>query len=486
MNLDELLEGIGQIYRNGVNVPVTGISCDTRRLSGGEIFVAVPGFKQDGHRYVWEAVSRGVGAVVAERVVPTPREVPYVVVEDARTTFSELAGRFYRHPSRHLNLVGVTGTNGKTTTTYLLRSIFEAAGERVGLIGTVEYGLASERMPAVSTTPPADFVNRMLAEMIDRKCRTAVMEVSSHALTQKRVHGLRFAAGLFPNLSRDHLDYHRTISAYRRAKQELFSMLPGHAVAALNLDDPSHEAMRKVTSSRVITYGLRRRAQVVARAAHYSIKGTRFHLRLGSETVPMRTPLIGRHNLYNIAGAAATAWAMGYDLEPIRAGIEKVGVVPGRLERVDEKGGPVVLVDYAHTDDALENVLNALRPLVRGKLIVVFGCGGDRDRGKRPKMGKVADRLADLVLLTSDNPRSEDPLTINRDIEKGLKDPGRYAVEIDRDAAIRKAIALARPGDVVLIAGKGHETVQHFRDGSRHFDDREVARQYLRRSIRSW
>ena len=485
MNLDALLDGIGQLYRNGANVPVTGVSCDTRRLSGGEGFVAIPGLKEDGHDFVWEAVSRGVGAVVAERVVPTPREVPYIIVEDARAAFAALTSRFFGHPSRRINLIGVTGTNGKTTTTYILRSIFEAAGERVGLIGTVEYGVGAERIPAAATTPPSDFVNHLLSEMVVQNCRTAVMEVSSHALVQKRVHGLNVVAGVFTNLSRDHLDYHRTLASYRAAKQQLFAMIPPNGLSVLNLDDRASEDMRRATKARIITYGLRRRAAVTVRSAQYSIHGTRFRLRLNSEILPVRTRLIGRHNLYNIAAAAATAWGMGYAPEPIRAGIEALEAVPGRLERVDGGPGPVALVDYAHTDDALRSVMMALQPLVRGKLIVVFGCGGDRDRGKRPKMGRVAEELADLILLTSDNPRNEDPLKIIRQIEGGIKDASRYAVEVDREAAIRKAIALAREGDVVLIAGKGHETTQHFKDGSRHFDDREVAGQYLRRSIRS-
>jgi UDP-N-acetylmuramoyl-L-alanyl-D-glutamate--2,6-diaminopimelate ligase len=485
MNLDVLLGGIGQIFRNGVNVPATGVSCDTRRLSGGEVFVAVPGVATDGHGFVWEAVSRGAGAVVAERVVPTPRAVPYVVVEDARRAFAELAGRFYQHPSLRLNLVGVTGTNGKTTTTYILRSIFQAAGEKVGLIGTVEYGIGPERMPSSATTPAADFLNHLLSEMVGRGCRTAVMEVSSHALDQHRVHGLRFAAGVFTNLTRDHLDYHKTLADYRAAKQRLFEMLPEKGVAAANLDDPSAEFMLKATKARPVGFGLRRRAPVSVRAAQCGIEGTRFELRLGNETVRARTKLLGRHNLYNIAAAAAAAWGMGYDPDPIRAGIEAMEQVPGRLERVDESGGPLVVVDYAHTDDALEKVLLTLQPLTRGRLILVFGCGGDRDTGKRPRMGRVAERLADVTLLTSDNPRSEDPLTIIRQIQGGMSDTSRYHVEPDREAAIRKAVALAGEGDVVLIAGKGHETVQHFKDGSRHFDDRETARRYLRRAARS-
>ena len=485
MNLDEFLDGIGQLYRNGANVPVTGVGCDTRRLAGGEVFVAVSGLKQDGHDFIWEAVARGAAAVVAGRVMPTPRDVPDTVVEAARAAFAELASRFYGHPSRRINLIGVTGTNGKTTTTYLLRSIFESAGERVGVIGTVEYGIGNERMPAAATTPPSDFTNQLLAEMVERGCRSAVMEVSSHALAQRRVDGLHFAAAVFTNLTRDHLDYHLTLSKYRAAKRLLFTMLPPHGVASLNHDDPSSAVMARATAARKITYGLRRRADVGVRGAQTSIDGTRARLSLGGEEIAFHSKLIGRHNLYNIAGAAAVAWAMGYDVEPIRAGVEAMESVPGRLERVDASPGPVVLVDYAHTDDALENVLTALQPLVRGRLIVVFGCGGDRDRGKRPRMGRVADRHADLILLTSDNPRSEEPMSIIREIEKGITDASKYAVEADRDAAIRKAISIARDGDVVLIAGKGHETVQHFKDGSRHFDDREVARQHLRRSIRS-
>jgi UDP-N-acetylmuramoyl-L-alanyl-D-glutamate--2,6-diaminopimelate ligase len=321
--------------------------------------------------------------------------------------------------------------------------------------------------------------------MVQSGCKSAAMEVSSHALDQDRVRGIHFAAGIFTNLTRDHMDYHPTPEHYRDAKGRLFEMLSRKSIAALNADDPASELYAERTHAHVVTYGILRRADVGAKVELVTFNGTRIRMRLGTEEMVVHTRLVGTHNVYNILAAAACTWSMGYDLDQIKAGIENLTSVPGRLEPVDGGQDFAVLVDYAHTDDALRNVLSCLRPLVRGRLIAVFGCGGDRDRGKRPKMGRVATELADLVVLTSDNPRSESPTAILSDIASGIADKSKYLIEIDRRGAIKLALSLAKKDDVVLIAGKGHETCQIFRDRTIGFDDRQVAREILSQAARN-
>jgi UDP-N-acetylmuramyl-tripeptide synthetase len=478
VRLSELLESVPGERVNFRDADIRAVTCDSRQVSAGSLFVAVPGHRADGSAFVHEAIQRGASAIVTEKGVPGC-PVPVVTVASARDALADLAARFHGHPTRQMNVVGVTGTNGKTTTTFLLRSIFEAAGEKVGVLGTIQHSIGTRLVPSDNTTPGADTLQRYFSEMHQAGCKSAAMEVSSHALDQGRVRGLHFAAGIFTNLTRDHMDYHPTLEHYRDAKGRLFELLPAKGVAALNADDPVSEVYAARTSAHVVYFGLKRRAEISAAVELGTFNGTRIRMRLGTEELVVNTRLIGTHNVYNILGAAACSWAMGYDLDAIKAGVENLTAVPGRLEPVDAGQDFAVLVDYAHTDDALRNVLTCLRPLVRGRLFVVFGCGGDRDRGKRPKMGRVASELADKVILTSDNPRSENPLAILSDIASGIGDKSKYLIEPDRRDALRLAIQMAGKDDVVLVAGKGHENTQVFRDRTVAFDDRLVAKEIL-------
>ena len=478
MKLKALVESLPGARPPCRDAEIRGVTCDSRQVSGGMLFVAVSGTREDGAAYVDEAIRRGAGAIVAEKEIPGC-PVPVVVVPDARAALADAAALFYGHPSTKLNVVGITGTNGKTTVSYLLRSIFEASGQKAGLLGTIQHSVGSRLLPSDNTTPGADTLQRYFNEMVGAGCKAAAMEVSSHALSQDRVRGIRFAASIFTNLTRDHLDYHPTFQAYREAKGRLFQMLSPKAIAVLNADDAASAYFRKRTPARVVTYGMRRKADLGAKIELSTFNGTRIRLRLGSEEKVVHTRLIGAHNAYNILAAAACTWTMGFDLDQIKAGIENLATVPGRLEPVDVGQEFAVLVDYAHTDDALHNVLQCLKPLLRGRLIVVFGCGGDRDRGKRPRMGRVAERHADRIIVTSDNPRSESPMSILRDIAGGIEEKSKYVIDPDRRSAIKLAITLARKDDVVLIAGKGHETVQVFKDRTKMFDDRQVSREVL-------
>ncbi len=478
MKLSDLVADLGGERRHFREMEVRGVTCDSRRVEAGTVFVAVPGNRLDGASFSDEAIRRGCAAIVCEDALPGA-PVPVIVVPSARQALADLSARFHDNPTAKLNVVGVTGTNGKTTTAWILRSIFEAAGEKAGLLGTIHHGLGARTVPSENTTPGADVLQRHFAEMAASGCKSAAMEVSSHALDQDRIRGVRFAAGVFTNLTRDHMDYHPTPEAYRDAKGRLFEALPARGIAALNADDPASDVYASRTQAHVVRYGIKRRAEVSGAVELGTFHGTRLRMRLGTEDLVIHTRLVGTHNAYNMLAAAACTWAMGYDLEHIKAGLENLAAVPGRLEPVDAGQDFAVLVDYAHTDDALRNVLECLKPLLRGRLIAVFGCGGDRDRGKRPKMARVASQLADQVILTSDNPRSEDPMDIIREIDAGIEAKSKRLIEPDRRLAIKLALSLARREDAVLIAGKGHETCQIFRDQAHAFDDRLVAREVL-------
>jgi len=466
---------------------VTGVTCDSRLVQPGHVFVAVSGTKADGRAFVNDAVHRGCSAIVSEQPVDPAPPVPVFLVPDARVALADLASRFHGKPTEKLNVVGVTGTKGKSTTTYLLRSIFEAAGERTGLIGTIQYAIGSRVIPSPLTTPPADELQKHFAEMVAAGCRSAAMEVSSIALDQRRTHALHFAAGILTNLQRDHLDYHGTAEAYRDAKVRLFEQLPAKGVAAVNADDPAAEYFAKRTPARVVRFGLETRSEVNGSVEEMTFHGLKLRARFGGEELLLHSRLLGRHNAHNILAAAGAAWAMGYDFDHIKAGVEALGAVPGRLEAVDAGQPFQVLVDYAHTEESLRNVLGSLRRLRgggAGRVIVVFGCGGDRDRGKRPLMGHAVEDLSDFFIVTSDNPRTEEPLAIIREIEAGIENHSRYLVEPDRRAAIKIALGMARGEDIVLIAGKGHETTQTVGRETHPFDDRAVAREILKESGR--
>jgi UDP-N-acetylmuramoyl-L-alanyl-D-glutamate--2,6-diaminopimelate ligase len=474
---------------------VSGVSYDSRTVSAGDVFVALKGQHADGTAFAREAIDRGAAVIVSESQAPLGVRVPWTIVGDARLALALLAAAFYHDPSRELRVIGITGTNGKTTTAYLIASIFEAAGVRCGILGTVAYRIgpgAADARPAARTTPEAPDVQKLLREMVERGCGACAMEVSSHALALKRVDAMTFAAGVFTNLTRDHLDFHADMEDYLRAKRRLFEMLPEKAPSLLNVDDPRGESLAGA-GGRPVTYAINRGADITPGPLGFSLEGLEFDVRTPRGTLHVRSRLVGRPNVYNVLAAVATATALDIPFDAIERGIQRLEGVPGRFELVSSSADEVtVVVDYAHTDDALRNLLETARPLTRGRLITVVGCGGDRDRTKRPLMGAVAGRLSDVIVITSDNPRSEDPMRIIEEIQRGItvdtRGPAagggratdqRQLAIVDRRAAIGKAIELARPGDLVLVAGKGHEKYQVIGDRVLPFDDGAVAREAL-------
>lgn len=483
MKVLDLLRGVpGLELGASPELEVQSLAYDSRRVKPGALFFAIEGEKADGHRFIPQALSRGAAAIVSERPAPGELASKWVRVPAIRQALAEAARAFFGHPESRLRLIGITGTNGKTTTAYLLESILRSSGVTTGLFGTIEYHLGGRTLPAGNTTPESLDLAVYFDELVRAGGSAAVMEVSSHALAQERVWGFPFAAAVFTNLTRDHLDYHHTMEEYFRAKRRLFEGLgtAPPAVAAINIDDPWGVRLLELPYPRLVTYGLRSEATVRVKRHPQEPSGLRAILSLPGGEIEIESTLIGRSNLMNILAAAAAAEGLGIGREAIRDGVRALRRVPGRFERVDQGQPFLVVVDYAHTDDALRNVLVTARELAPGRLIVVFGCGGDRDRSKRPLMGEAAGELADIVVLTSDNPRSEDPLAIINDALVGVQRTGRPCLlETDREAAIRRGLEQARNGDVIVITGKGHETYQIFSDRTVPFDDREVARRVL-------
>ena len=474
---------------------VSGVVHDSRAASSGGVFVAVKGQKADGTIFVEQAASRGAVAVVAEGPAPAGIAVPWIQTTDARLSLAELSSIFYGRPSDDLKLVGVTGTNGKTTCTYLIASIFEAADLNCGRIGTVSFKVAGEERDASHTTPEASELQRLLREMVDRGDRACAMEVSSHALVLQRVAYLKFRAALFTNLTRDHLDFHGDMQQYFDAKRRLFEMLPAGAPAIINVDDPRGLELAR-TLPYVVTYAIDHDADIRPIDVHASLEGVAFDVETPNGRLAVRSPLVGRPNVYNILGAVGLADALKVPHAAIEQGLARLDGVPGRFQIVSGRADDVrVVVDYAHTDDALKNLLETARPLASGRLITVFGCGGDRDKSKRLLMGAVAARLSDLVVVTSDNPRSEDADSIIEDIKRGIvpaRDPGAPPRAVtpcvaiaDRRLAIEHAIKSAKPGDLVLVAGKGHEKFQIIGERTLQFDDVDIARAALQRRATS-
>ncbi|MGH9346327.1 MAG: UDP-N-acetylmuramoyl-L-alanyl-D-glutamate--2,6-diaminopimelate ligase [Vicinamibacterales bacterium] len=481
-----------------LEVEARGVTHDSRQAAPGWIFVALRGRTADGAAFAPQAIARGAAAVIAEREPATTLaggvetvNVPWLVVEDARLALALIAAEVHGHPSRRMQVVGVTGTNGKTTTSYLLSAMFEAAGVRCGLMGTVAYRIGAREVQATRTTPEAPEVQDLLRQMADEGCAACVMEVSSHALALRRVDGTQFVAAVFTNLTRDHLDFHANMEEYFAAKRRLFEMLPAGAPAVVNLDDPRGAALAEAVPQPV-TYAINRAAEVTPGPLSFSLTGLGFDVRTRQGVVRVRSRLVGRPNVYNILAATAAASALGVPLESIERGLEQLPGVPGRFELASGADDDItVVVDYAHTDDALRNLLETARPLAERRLITVFGCGGDRDRSKRPLMGMVAARLSDMVVITSDNPRSEDPARIIEEARRGAQPevrtgrPELLAI-VDRREAIHDAVRRARPGDVVLVAGKGHEKSQELGGRVLPFDDVAVAREALAaRRVRS-
>lgn len=480
---------------------ITGFTDDSRSVKPGHVFVAVKGAKADGHRHLAQAVQAGAAALVVQEPPAegsVPSSVPVIQVPDSRRAVGLLAGRFHGDPSSKLAMIGVTGTNGKTTITYLCRAVLEAAGRKVGVIGTVAYQIGAEVIPASHTTPGAVELQVLLARMVAAGLDTAVMEVSSHALALDRTAGCEFDLAVFTNLTQDHLDFHADLEDYFQAKLRLFSGLspagrklkPKRAI--VNVDDERGPRVCQACRVPVWTYAIRRPADIRAEAVRLSLAGTTFTVATPVGRFDVASKLVGEHNVYNLLAAIGVGLQEGLTQEQIRDGLASVENVPGRFERVEAGQDFTVVVDYAHTEDALMRLLAAANRLKTGRIITLFGCGGDRDRGKRPKMGRVAAEQSDVVVLTSDNPRSEDPAAILREVEVGVKEalaaaPARaqYRVIADRRQAIEAAIREARTGDTVLIAGKGHEDYQIIGSQKLHFDDREVAREALRKRSRA-
>jgi UDP-N-acetylmuramoyl-L-alanyl-D-glutamate--2,6-diaminopimelate ligase len=472
---------------------VSGVAYDSRRVTSGVVFVALRGLQSDGTAFAQDAIGRGAAAIVSESAAPGGTSVPWIRVDDARDALAAVAAEFFAHPSEALTLVGITGTNGKTTTSYVLASIFEAAGVTCGRIGTVGYRIGDREVEAARTTPEAPELQHMLREMVSRGCGACVMEVSSHALVLKRADHLRFSAAIFTNLTRDHLDFHQNMEAYFHAKLRLFELLPPEGFGVTNLDDRRGAAFA-AAAKRPVTYAIDAAADVTPVGVSMSLDGLEFQARTPRGTLHVRSRLVGRPNAYNILAALSTAMALDVPFGAIEQGIWNLASVPGRFQLVSSPTDEVrVVVDYAHTDDALKNLLETARPLATGRVITVFGCGGDRDRTKRPLMGAVAARLSDLVVITSDNPRSENPVAIIEDVKRGIvpaanrKPPNGGAgpkatphlVIVDRREAIERAIADARRGDLVLVAGKGHEKYQVIGERVLPFDDVDVAKAAL-------
>ena len=497
MFLSHLLEGVRvtklfemQYGRTVVtqDIQIAEVQYDSRKVRPGDLFVAIRGNAVDGHLFIDNAVSNGARVVVLDN--DTVRSdyfflhagVVKVLVPDTRVALAQIAANYFSHPSRSLRLVGLTGTNGKTTTTHLVKSILTAGGEKTGLIGTIDYQIGSEVFPATHTTPESLELNRLLAGMLTAGCTAATMEVSSHALTQHRVDGIRFRVGVFTNLTQDHLDYHGTMDEYFRAKKILFDMLAPDAVAVTNADDPYGRAIVDGTRARVMTYGIGA-ADVRVVETNIAIDGMRLVLSTPGGRRKVSSALTGRFNVANILAAYAAGIALGIPESQIEHGIEQLKAVRGRFEQIASPAGWTAIVDYAHTPDALENCLQTIREIrpegKPGRIITIFGCGGNRDAGKRPIMGRIASRMSEVVIVTSDNPRRENPLAIIDQIVCGTEGAAEVYTEVDRRTAIVMGLERARAGDVVLVAGKGHETYQIIGDVKSHLDDREEIERFI-------
>lgn len=487
MKLESILEGLDSSVISGTTaIDISGVTYDSRMVEKGHIFVALKGVKQDGHDFIEDAVDQGASAVVCENdkhgsvFTRKHKRGTAVLVKNSRKSLAHISHNFYGRPSASLCVIGITGTNGKTTTSYLLKSILESWDKKVGLTGTIQHMIGSERYEASFTTPEAPEFQKMLYTMRSSGCTHAVSEISSHALALYRIDGTIFHAGIFANLTSEHLDFHGTMEEYFKAKERFFSeLLPRSATAVINYDDIWGKRLLHSYSGRTITYGLESGADMVATDIRSTFDGLTFTLNTDNRNLTVNSPLMGLPNVYNILSAAAAARSLTVPWDVIARGIQNTTMVTGRFEKVDAGQGFLAVVDYAHTADALERLIYSARGLTNGKIITVFGCGGDRDRTKRPKMGAIATRLSDAVLITSDNPRTESPRNIIEEIKAGAV-RNNYLIEPDREAAIRRAVLMAAEGDIVLVAGKGHETYQEIKGEQCTFNDREVLEKQIR------
>jgi len=484
MKLKQLIKSIDtyNTYSGLEDFEVAGISCNSKNVKDNFVFIAIKGANDDGHRFVQEAISKGAKAVIVQgarhKAQGTGQNL-FILVKDTRKALARLAAEFYGHPSSKIKVIGVTGTNGKTTVTYLLEALLKEAGFAPSVIGTVNYRFKDRALPSKNTTPGPIELQSMLADMFFQGANYAVLEVSSHALDQNRTEGINFHSAIFTNLTQDHLDYHQTLENYFQAKTKLFGSINSGSFAIINNDNEHGRRLKRLTRAKIITYGIDNPADITAKDIKFDIAHTEFYLTTGKGEVRLKAGLIGRYNVYNILASVAWALQEGIDLSVIKSAIEKFYLVPGRLERINFDGDFSVFVDYAHTEDALENVIKTLRQLSSNRIIVVFGCGGERDKTKRPKMGSCVTELADCAIITNDNPRSEDPQKIIDDIKRGIK-KNNYSVILERFEAIKKSLGMATSGDIVLVAGKGHENYQLLKDKVIPFDDCEAVRECLR------
>ncbi len=475
------------------DVEINGLQYDSRKVQQGDMFIAIKGALTDGHNHINAAVSNGAKAVVMENDTLLPDSffmhagVVKIVVGNSRRALAVMSANYFGHPAKRLRLIGVTGTNGKTTTTYLIRQLLELSSPsmhgKVGMIGTIEYVVGNEKYPATHTTPESLELHRLFATMVEKGCTHVVMEVSSHSLYQDRVYGLEFAAAVFTNLTQDHLDYHDTMENYFQAKKILFDSLPSSSWAVTNSDDAFGLKIAQGTKASVLTYSVNGTSDVSASNVSLSINGTSFVLRHHAEEIELHSQLVGRFNVYNILAAYSAGIALGIPAPSIKAGVASFSSVPGRFERILSPGGWSAIIDYAHTPDALEKCLNTIRDVLpaqsSNRIITVFGAGGDRDKTKRPLMGKIVDALSDIAVVTSDNPRTEDQNAIIDDVMKGVHRKKDLIVEPDRRRAITNALSMARSGDIVLLAGKGHEDYQIIGKTKHHFSDREIVQEFI-------
>lgn len=470
---------------------VKGLSCDSRKISEGFIFFAIEGYKDDGNRYIHNAITRGARAIISAKDVSNEikekfPDVDFVSVTDVRKTMALISNYFYSFPSKSLHLIGVTGTNGKTTISYLIRSILEESGNKCGLIGTVNYFTGKKEVEASLTTPDAVDINKLLKECVDSGLKYCVMEVSSIALMLDRVYGQKFAGAIFTNLTSEHLDLHQNMQNYFEAKKILFDMIDEDGIVISNKDDKyGIDIIKDTSAGKIKFYSIEKDSEYKAYSTHYSINGLSFNLDIGNKREVFESELSGRFNIYNILAAVAYCYEIGIDLVTIKDAVRKFKPVAGRFNRIKLPNEAFAIIDYSHTSDSLKNAIESAREIIetqpqdsRGRVITIFGCGGNKDRTKRPVMGKYAVELSDYVIITSDNPRFEEPMAIIEEIEAGIEDKNNYEIEPDREAAIKKGIAMSQANDLILICGKGHETYQEIKGVKYPFDDSKIVEKY--------
>ncbi len=482
MKLENLIQDL-EILDSSIDPSqeITGISYDSRKIKPGNIFVAIKGTKKDGHKFIGDAIRRGAACIILESEDFIKDGISFIKVRDTREALSRLSKNFFNPPLEDMNIIGITGTNGKTTTSYLIESILRSSGRNVGVIGTIAYRFSGRHIKADMTTPESLELMKLLRDMADEGIRDVVMEVSSHSLSQGRVKDCPFKIAVFTNITRDHLDYHGSIRSYFDAKKRLFLEYDPE-FCVINRDDPYGEILiKEIRKEKLVTYGLED-ADIVAKDIEIDKEGIKAEILLpDKEKIKINSKLIGRFNLYNLLASVSACYLFGIGKDEIEEGVSKFGGVPGRMELIKNGDSPYVIVDYAHTPDALLNVIKTIKDIFQARIITVFGCGGERDKGKREIMGRIAGSLSDLVIITSDNPRSEDPYSIMKQIEKGVKSVSEnYLLELDRKEAIRKAIEISKKEDVILVAGKGHEDYQIIGNKRIPFEDRGIVKELLK------